>query len=491
MAGHAADRLEPGDHGLDVDLQRPGQGRGRQGVTHLARADQPEIHRHVPVEPVEHEPGAGGVDPFDPRRDVHLGGMLHAEAHPAGVQVHATQDLGVRVVGVDHRRAPGDDLADELRLGPPVPQRDLGGQSIGHAHVGDHGRLERDALEAAGLDGLAGRLDHARVAVHVDHVREDRGQPRRPAGPGPAERAGGFRGGTAGPGPGPIPAPRGRFAIPSDQPRAPIRPHRRPAASRIDRTNRLVTVLPKVPVTPTVVSRSDGSPARAWQIFAWAAPGVVDDHLEPAGLGAGVLQHHAGGAPVERLTDEGVAVVARVADRDEHLTRVESAMVVGAAGDLPVGATHEPGLGEQPPEAHRGNPLLRQTVSEPACHRHTPPCFASQPCSVSFLVPAPRPVPGVNPFPPAVASRVPLGIRPLFQGPGSPGPGDWHRRPSVTRVDVELDPISDFLSFSHHVRPVRGPVGGGYVASRRCVACRWRHFRQTGEKGNPNGPPGR
>ena len=298
----------------------------------------------------------------------------------------------MRVVGVDHRRAPGDDLADQLRLGPPVPQRDLGGQAVGHAHVGDHGRPERDALEAPRLDGLAGRLDHARVAVHVDHVREDRGQPRRPAGPGPAERAGGFRGGTAGPRPGPDPRAQGRLAMPSDQPRAPIRPHRRPAASRIDRTNRLVTVLPKVPVTPDGREPLGRVAGEGLADPRMGRAGVVDDHLEPAGLGAGVLQHHARGAPVERLAHEGVAVVARVADRDEHLARVEPAMVVGAAGDLPVGAAHEPGLGEQPPEAHRGDPLLRQTVSEPACHRHTPPCFASQPCSVSF--PRPRASPG-------------------------------------------------------------------------------------------------
>src|SRR5262249_9772874 len=98
--------------------------------------------------------------------------------------------------------------------------------------------------------------------------------------------------------------------------------------------------------------------------------------------------------------------------------RVEPAMVVGAAGDLPIGAAHEPGLGEQPPEAHRGDPPLRQTVSEPACHRPTPPCFTSrpagQPCSVSSPPPRGPPRPGVNPFPPA-----------------GPEPGDRHRRPSV------------------------------------------------------------
>ena len=50
----------------------------------------------------------------------------------------------------------------------------------------------------------------------------------------------------------------------------PTRPHRRPAASRIEWTNRVVTVLPKVPVTPRVSRRCEGSPAKAWQIRAWA-----------------------------------------------------------------------------------------------------------------------------------------------------------------------------------------------------------------------------
>src|SRR5271157_2534439 len=79
---------------------------------------------------------------------------------------------------------------------------------------------------------------------------------------------------AAAPGPGrvlwPIPAPRGRMVMPSDQPSDPTKPHRRLAASRIEWTNRVVTVLPKVPVTPRVIRRCDGSPARAWQIRAWA-----------------------------------------------------------------------------------------------------------------------------------------------------------------------------------------------------------------------------
>jgi hypothetical protein len=43
-----------------------------------------------------------------------------------------------------------------------------------------------------------------------------------------------------------------------------------------------------------------------------------------------------------------VTIVPRVAYRDEDLARIEPSMIVGAAGDLPVGATHELSLGKQP-----------------------------------------------------------------------------------------------------------------------------------------------
>ena len=62
--------------------------------------------------------------------------------------------------------------------------------------------------------------------------------------------------------------------------------------------------------------------------------------------------------------------------RDEHLARLQPAMIVGAAKDFPVRTSHELGFGEQPPQADRGKPPLGQTVNEPARHRHTPPCFA-------------------------------------------------------------------------------------------------------------------
>ena len=90
-----------------------------------------------------------------------------------------------------------------------------------------------------------------------------------------------------------------------------------------------------------------------------------------------MLHHHAGRAPVECLEHEAMPVVTRPrpADRDEHLARVEPAMIVAAAGDFPVRAADEPGLREQPPQAHRRDPPLGQTVNEPARHRLTPPCL--------------------------------------------------------------------------------------------------------------------
>ena len=39
----------------------------------------------------------------------------------------------------------------------------------------------------------------------------------------------------------------------------------------IERTINAVIVFPKLPVTPTVTSWCEGSPAKAWQIRAWAA----------------------------------------------------------------------------------------------------------------------------------------------------------------------------------------------------------------------------
>lgn len=78
--------------------------------------------------------------------------MRHAKAHAAGVEVDGAQDLGMRVIGVDNRRATRGDLSKQLGLGPAILQRDLGGQAVGHADVRHHCGLERDSLEAAGLD---------------------------------------------------------------------------------------------------------------------------------------------------------------------------------------------------------------------------------------------------------------------------------------------------------------------------------------------------
>jgi hypothetical protein len=83
-------------------------------------------------------------------------------------------------------------------------------------------------------------------------------------------------------------------------------------------------------------------------------PGVTNDDLKPAGLDARPLYDHAGRAPFERLAYKKMAVIARpcVGERDEHLARVEPAMIVGATGDFPINTAYKLAFGEQPPQAH-------------------------------------------------------------------------------------------------------------------------------------------
>ena len=87
-------------------------------------------------------------------------------------------------------------------------------------------------------------------------------------------------------------------------------------------------------------------------------PRVGDEHLEPPCLGTEPLDDHPGRPALQRLGDERMPVVPRPLDRNEDLAGVEPAAIGRAAGDLPVGAPHEPGIGKEPPQAHRGNPPL-------------------------------------------------------------------------------------------------------------------------------------
>src|SRR5262249_23575839 len=135
---------------------------------------------------------------------------------------------------------------------------------------------------------------------------------------------------------------------------------------------------------------------------------------------------------------------------------------------------------------------------EPACHRHPPPCFASQPCSVPC--PRPRASPGPRRESFTAGRREPRAPSPPPVAPwrGSPGarPGDGPPRPCVRpslclsgRCRSRPDPASDRLSIHHYERPVRGPVGVGTSPRGGVLRAGGGHFHRTDEKGNPNGPP--
>ena len=259
---------------------------------------------------------------------------------------------------------PGGDLAEQLGLRASLPERDLGGEAQREGQVGGDGRLERDPLEASGVDRVGGDLDHAGLAFLIDHIRQDRRQSRGASRPGPGPAPfGGARADAA------EAAPSGRWS-PSDQPLPPDQ-----AASQAggleDRADHQAG--DRLAVRARHAQRDEPLGGIAGQRVADPSvgrSGVVDDHLKPAGFWTGLFDHHARRAPVERLADEAVPVVAGGSDRDEHLARIEPSVVVGAARDLPVGTSHELSLGEQPSEAHRGDSPLRQTIDEPACHWH-------------------------------------------------------------------------------------------------------------------------
>ena len=162
--------------------------------------------------------------------------------------------------------------------------------------------------------------------------------------------------------------PVGRSEAPSDQPARPIEPTPSPWASRIDRREQAGGPLPRS------TGDADGpDPAGRVAGQGLADPGqghpaVVDDHLEPAGLGASPLDHHARRAMLQGPGDEVMAVAPLAPEGHEDLAGVELPGVGGAAGDLPVLAALEPGLGQESPQADRGNPTLRGSIEEPSGH---------------------------------------------------------------------------------------------------------------------------
>ena len=55
-AGDVGNRFQPGDHGVELDFQRPGQGGGGQGAADLPGTDQADLDGRGPVETMEQEP---------------------------------------------------------------------------------------------------------------------------------------------------------------------------------------------------------------------------------------------------------------------------------------------------------------------------------------------------------------------------------------------------------------------------------------------------
>ena len=344
------------------------------------------------VEPVKYQPSARAIDPLQPGThvdDTARGGhRFHSEGNPACIEVDPTKNFGMRIVSVDHRDAARHDLAKESGLGPALLQHDFGRESNGRGDVGHERCVEGDAVKAAVRQSLARNFEDSPFAAALDHRSEQRRNAACARRIDPGFMVKSIRGlrstrhdrcPCASHRP-----PWGIQLLPGEQrphhesPATRQVPQRSPAASMIECTINAVIVFPKLPVTPSVTSFREGSPASAWQIRACAAiASGTTTWSRPAKI-ARPFEHHAGRPAFERLAHEKMAIVTwlRLRGRDENLARLQPAMIVGAARDIPVRTSHELGLGQQPPQADRGNPTLGQTVNEPARHRHPPPCFA-------------------------------------------------------------------------------------------------------------------
>jgi hypothetical protein len=62
-----------------------------------------------------------------------------------------------------------------------------------------------------------------------------------------------------------------------------------------------------------------------------SGPGVVDNNLQSASLEAGVFHEHARRASSQCLAYERVSVISWLTDRNEQLSWIEPAMIVGTA----------------------------------------------------------------------------------------------------------------------------------------------------------------
>ena len=82
-------------------------------------ADQTQIDRRLAVETLERRTVMPAASSRSIRAETSTWvGCAMAKADPAGVEVDGAQDLGMRVIGVDDRRATRDDLSKQLGLGP-------------------------------------------------------------------------------------------------------------------------------------------------------------------------------------------------------------------------------------------------------------------------------------------------------------------------------------------------------------------------------------
>jgi len=88
---------------------------------------------------------------------------------------------------------------------------------------------------------------------------------------------------------------------------------------------------------------------------------IGDDDLESPRFGTRVLHDHPCSSTVECLAHKDVPVIPRLwfSNCDEHLARLEPAMIVAATSDFPIRAAYEGGLWKQSPQAYRGNSPLR------------------------------------------------------------------------------------------------------------------------------------
>ena len=174
VSGDGLDRLQAGDDVGPVDLHRPCQGRRGQCTGRHPRTDQGQVQGQLAVETVEQHARARAIDSLEPRSNVNgssrHGRWLKSEGDPACIEVDSAQDLGIGIVGIDHRHAARHDLAKELGLGPALLQKHFGRKPERRSDIGHDRRMKGDSFKAMVREGLAGDLEDAPLAAALDHL---------------------------------------------------------------------------------------------------------------------------------------------------------------------------------------------------------------------------------------------------------------------------------------------------------------------------------